>query len=223
MRNLPRKTLHTKSETELASLQVRQQGNTCSFHAIAVAIRLLLDYHIDPIALSDEINRLWWHGRFMRVFPNWAVTPRMQARIVRYLAKKHHLPLSANFQHGDIVSLPYLLSDPNIVPLVTLLWPGRDAPPIYLGSTARNYNSKNKTEGHTMILAAHDPDHQTDHQFKTPWGFINPWRNNINELFWMQDEDFRKAWRSPLPLVGPNPLVIIRKNINAPEILIYSN
>jgi hypothetical protein len=39
----------------------------------------------------------------------------------------------------------------------------------------------------------------------------------------MQDEDFRKAWRSPLPLVGPNPLVIIRKNINAPEILIYSN
>jgi len=211
MNNLTRKTLHTKSETELAAFQVRQLGNTCSFHAIAVALGLLLDYPIDPLALSDEINRLWWRGRFMRVAPNWAVTPRMQARIVRYLAKEHHLPLSANFQHDDIDSLPYLLSDPNIVPLVTLLWSGQNPPPIYLGSTAHNFNSKNKTEGHTMILAAHDPDHQADHQSKTPWGFINSWRNNANELFWMREEDFRKAWRCPIPLIGPNPLVLIRK------------
>ena len=62
-----------------------------------------------------------------------------------------------------------------------------------------------------MILAAHDPDHQTDHQFNTPWGFINPWRNNAEVLFWMRDQDFRKAWRFPIPLIGPNPLVVIRK------------
>ncbi|MDF1519274.1 MAG: hypothetical protein P1P73_02195 [Brevefilum sp.] len=220
MRNLTRKTLHTKSETELAALQVRQQGNTCSFHAIAAAIRLLLDYHIDPIALSGEINRLWWRGRFMRVIPNWAVTPRMQARIVHYLAKKHHLPLTASYQHGDIDILPWILNDPDAVPLVTLLWSRRSVPPIYLGSTSQNQNSLNKLAGHTMILAAYDPQHQADHQFSTPWGFINPWRNNINELYWMRDEDFRKAWRSPLPLIGPNPLVIIRKHINFPEILI---
>lgn len=62
-----------------------------------------------------------------------------------------------------------------------------------------------------MILAAYDPDHQVDSQFYTPWGFINPWQANTDQLFWMREADFYKAWRFPLPLIGPNPLVLIRK------------
>lgn len=205
------KTLHTKSESDLAAYQVRQVGNTCSFHAISVAFQLLLDFHIDPTSLSKEINDLWWRGRFMRVAPDWAVTPRMQVQIVRYLAKKHSLPLTAAYQHGNIEVLPFLLTDPNTVPLITLLWLWKKAPPIFLGKTNQNFNPTKKLGGHTMILGAYDPDHQVNAQFHTPWGFINPWQANTDQLFWMREADFVKAWRFPLPLVGPNPLVLIQK------------
>lgn len=206
-----RKTLHAINESKLASYQARQVGNTCSFHAIAVALRLLLDYEIDPIALSEKINDLWWRGRFMRVAPNWAVTPRMQVRIVHFLAKENNLPISAFYKHGNLDMLPASLTDPNAVSLITLLWFWGGAPPIYLGDTDQNYNSTNKIGGHTMILAAHDLEHRADGQFFTPWGFINPWRENTKQLFWMSTEDFRKAWGVPLLLIGPNPQVVIQK------------
>lgn len=138
------KTLHTKSESDLAAYQVCQVGNTCSLHAISVACQLLLNFHIDPTSLSKEINTVWWRGRFMRVAPDWAVTPRMQVRIVQYLAKKHNLPLTAAYQHGNIEVLPFLLKDPNTVPLVTLLWLWNKAPPIYLGNTNQNFNPSKK-------------------------------------------------------------------------------
>jgi len=208
---MARKTLHGKNENELAAYQVRQIGNTCTFHAIAVALRLLLDYEIDPIALSDKVNDLWWRGRFMRVAPNWAVTPRMQVRIVRYLAEEKNLPISAFYTHGTVETLPVILSNPYAIPLITLLWIWRKAPSIYQGDSIKNYNGTAKMGGHTMILAAYDPDHQAEDQFVTPWGFINPWLGNTKQLFWMRDDDFRRSWRFPLPLVGHNPLVIIQK------------
>jgi hypothetical protein len=208
---MARKTLQTKSEAELAAYQVKQVGNTCSFHAIAVALRLLLDYEINPDELSDTVNKLWWRGRFMRVAPHWAVTPRMQVRIVRYLAGEKDLPITAFYSHGDIEFLPAMLSDPDSILLITLLWIWRQAPPIFLGDTTKNYNKTKKMGGHTMILASYDPQHQADGQFTTPWGFINPWLAKSKQLFWMRDEDFRKAWRFPLPLIGPNPLVVIQK------------
>ena len=211
MNNSSRKTLHAKIESELAAYQVKQVGNACSFHAIAVALRLLLDYEIDPTELSIKTNELWWRGRFMRVAPDWAVTPRMQVRILRYLAKEKDLPITAFYTHGDIHRLPAILSDPNSIPLITLLWIWQQAPPIYLGATTENFNSTKKMGGHTMILAAYDPQHQAGEKFTTPWGFINPWIKNSKHLFWMRDEDFRKAWRFPLPFIGPNPLVIITK------------
>lgn len=208
---MARKTLHQKSEGHLAAFQVRQVGNTCSFHAISVALSILLNYTIDPMALSEEVNRLWWRGRFMRVAPDWAVTPRMQVRILKYLAKTRDLPVTAFYQHGDIRTLTNLLSDPNIVPLITLLWLRGKAPPIYLGETTKNFNASAKMGGHTMILAAFDPGHQGDNLLATPWGFINPWNANTDQLFWMCDVDFQRAWGFPLPLVGPNPLVLIRR------------
>jgi hypothetical protein len=58
---------------------------------------------------------------------------------------------------------------------------------------------------------AYDPDHSAGGKIHTPWGFINPWTNGGDVLFWMTDADFRKAWRFPLPLVGPNALVVMSK------------
>lgn len=211
MDKITRKTLLARKESELAAYQVRQVGNTCSFHAIAVALRLLLDYEIDPVELSEKVNNLWWRGRFMRVVPNWAVTPRMQVRIVRYLARENDLPITAFYTHGNIALLPAILSDPDFISLITLLWWWRQAPPIYRGDTTQNYNKTKKPGGHTMILAAYDPDHRAGDQFFTPWGFINPWLSGAKQLFWMRDDDFRKAWRFPLPLIGPNPLVLIHR------------
>lgn len=209
--NPTRKTLHQKNENELAALQTCQVGNTCSFHAIATGLRLLLNVQLDPMALSKEIDRLWWRLRFMRVAPGWAVTPRMQVRIVHHLARTRHLPATATYQHGSPDTLSELLEDAGSVPIITLVWLWENAPPIYLGDTDRNFNATKSAGGHTMILGAYDPEHKADDRFPTPWGFINPWKDNADQLFWMADADFRKAWRFPLPLVGPNPLVVMRK------------
>ena len=205
-------TLHAKSIPDLAAYQTRQVGNTCSFHAIATALHMLLDYSLDPHALSAEVNRLWWRGRFMRVAPNWAVTPRMQVRTVRHLAKTHALPVTAELYHGNSAMLLALLANTQrrCVPIITLIWSWGQAPPIYLGDTAQNFNAVRSAGGHSMILAAYDRNHTAADQFPTPWGFINPWKSNAEHLFWMTDADFRKAWRFPLPWVGPNPVVLIK-------------
>ena len=210
--NPMRKTLLAKTESRLAALQARQVGNTCSFHAIAAALRLLLDLPIDPAELSDEVDRLWRRGRFMRVWPGWAVTPRMQARIVRHLAKTRDLPVTADYRRGNPDLLPDLLADPaGGVPLVTLIWLWGQAPPIYHGDSADNHNQTRKAGGHTMILAAYDPAHQIAGHLQTPWGLINPWVAGSDALYWMADPDFRRAWRFRLPGSGPNPLVIIKR------------
>jgi hypothetical protein len=209
--NTEPKTLHAKTETELAKYQNRQVGNTCSFHVISAGIRILLNQSIDPIELSTEINRLWWRGRFMRVAPDWAVTPRMQVRIVRYLSQTHGFPIAATYQRGDPVSLPEFLADLTQVPIITIMWRWRQAPPIYLGSTTHNFNTTRSAGGHSMLLAAYDPGHSAEGQFATPWGFINPWKDNAAHMFWMRDEDFLRAWHFWLPGVGPNPLVLIKQ------------
>lgn len=207
-------TLHAKAENELANYQTQQTGNTCAFHVISAGIRLLLNHTIDPIALSDEVNRLWWKARFMRVVPNWAVTPRMQVRIVQHLARTRSLPINATFQKGDPDLLPGLLADLTSVPIITLLWRRHQAPPIYLGNTTQNFNTTLSTGGHSMLLAAYDPEHSAQGLFSTPWGFINPWMDQATHLFWMRDEDFRQAWCFWLPRVGPNPLVVIQRTIS---------
>lgn len=205
--------LHMKSEAELAALQTRQEGNTCSFHVIAAGVRLLLDVVIDPDELALEVNRLWWRGRFMRVLPNWAVTPHMQVRIVKYLARTRGLPLTASFSRGDPDTLPRVLRDPYSasVPIITLVWLWRQAPPIYYAHTAINFNRNPSVGGHSMLLAAYDPDHWAGDEFSTPWGFINPWMADAAHLFWMRDADFRRSWRFPMPRIGPNPLVLMRR------------
>ncbi len=205
------KSLHGRTIAELAGYQTQQVGNTCSFHVINASLRLLLNTTISPMALSEEINRLWWRGRFMRVAPDWAVTPRMQARIVRYLARTRGLPVTASYQRGQPETLLEVLADQTAVPIITIIWTWRKAPPIYFGDTAQNFNTTRSPGGHSMILAAYDPDHTSGGEVTTPWGFINPWMDNTPHLFWMGDKDFQRAWRFWLPGVGPNSLVLVRR------------
>lgn len=203
--------LQMRTEAELAALQTRQVGNACTFHVIAAALRLLLDYRIDPDELSKEMDRLWWRGRFMRVFPGWAVTPRMQVGVVKHLSNTRKLMVEAELRRGNPQALLDLLSNPEdrIIPLITMVWLWGQAPPIYFASTTLNFNQTKAPGGHSMILAAYDPDHWAEDQFPTPWGFINPWMADAVHLFWMRDSDFRSAWRFSLPGMIPNPLVLV--------------
>jgi hypothetical protein len=207
------KMLKGMSEAQLAAFQVSQQGNTCSFHAISTAVNLLLGEYIDPDQLSEEINHLWWQGRFMRVAPDWAVTPRMQVRIVRHLAKTRGFPLTAMYVRSNSEELQKVLLDPldECIPIVTLLWLWGQAPPIYYGNSNHNFHKTRSAGAHSMIIAAHDPDHWTEDGLQTPWGFINPWMTHPDHLFWMTDEDFRDAWHFWLPGMGPNPLVLVKR------------
>jgi len=210
-----RRTLQGLLENQLAILQADQRGNTCSFHAISTAIKLLFYRHIDPETLSSEINRLWWRGRFMRIAPDWAVTPRMQVRIVKYIAETQGLPITADFLRTSPLDLQNLLMDPQneVIPIITILWLWGKAPPIYYGKSTHNFHKTQAAGAHSMIFAAHDPDHWAANQFPTPWGFINPWMKNASQLFWMTDADFTKAWHFWLPGMGPNPLVLIKRTV----------
>ncbi len=203
--------LHMRNEAELAALQTRQKGNSCTLHVIAAAIRLLLGYEIDPESLAEEINKRWWRAQFMRVLPGWAVTPRMQVEIVKYLSKTRKLLVDASLRWGSSQMLLNLLADPDqpVIPIITLVWLWGQAPPIYFASTTLNFNKTKAPGGHSMILAAYDPEHWAEDQFPTPWGFINPWMADSTHLFWMRDVDFLRAWGFSLPGMISNPLVTI--------------
>lgn len=198
-------------EAQLASFQSLQKGNDCTLHAISAALQLLSNVYLNPQALIEETNKLWWRGRFFRVFPNWAVTPRMQARYVNYLSKKHHLNIRASFEHLSPEELQELINDHNAIALVTVYWLNNDAPAIYYAKSPKNYNETSRVGGHTMLFAAYDDLHQSGPGRHTPWGFINSWVQGGNALFWMSEADFKRSWGKKLPFIGNFATVIIRK------------
>lgn len=199
------------SEPELARYQTLQKGNNCTLHAISSALGMLGVHHQDPQALANEVNRLWWRGRFYRLAPGWGVTPPMQAKIVNYLARKYDLPVSARVLHLSPEILHIMPYGDSFVTLVTIYWLPRQAPALYLGDTARNYNATKKAGGHTMLFASYDPDHQSGTDLLTPWGFINSWAAGGDVLFWMENKQFKKAWSFPLPHWGKNAAVVITR------------
>ena len=201
-------SLHALPETKLAKLQTLQVGNDCAIHSIVAAIELLTDLKLDTKDIIDETNRLWWRGRFFRLAPNSGITPPLQIRLVRYLAQKHNLPISAKCLHLSPEILRATAESENLVSLVTIYWWFGHSPAIYYGDHPKNYNPPKGANGHTMLFAAYDPGH-TNGDMHTPWGFINSWINAGTGLFWMEDAAFRKAWGIPIPRWGKNAAVII--------------
>lgn len=208
---MKKRFLKSLPEWELARFQSLQKGNDCALHAISAALALLCGTHLAPEELASEVNRLWWRGRLFRVLPNWAVTPPMQAAIVNYLARSRGLPVRARLLHLSPEILRNLPEDDDLAALVTIYWRRGRAPAIYRGGTDWNYNQSKSTAGHTMLFAAYDPEHTNKTNLPTPWGFINSWANANTELFWMEDAAFRRAWSSPLPVIGRNAAVIITR------------
>ena len=208
---MKKRFLKSLPEWELARFQSLQKGNDCTLHAISAALELLTGLRLPPYQLVAEVNRLWWRGKLYRVLPNWAVTPPMQANIVNYLARTRGLPVRARLLHTAPEILRNLPDDENLAALVTIYWRRGRAPAIYRGATARNHNQSKSTAGHTMLFAAYDPEHTNHGVLQTPWGFINSWAHANTELFWMEDEPFRRAWSAPLPVIGRNATVLISR------------
>ncbi|MCK9246160.1 MAG: hypothetical protein M0P11_04300 [Anaerolineaceae bacterium] len=201
-------SLRAMPETKLAKLQTLQIGNDCAVHSMAAAIELLTDVKLDLQETIDEVNRLWWRGRFYRLAPKSGITPPMQVRLLRFLAKKHHLPLKAKLVHLNPEVLRATAQAEDIASLVTIYWWYGNSPAIYYKDLPKNYNAVQAASGHTMLFAAYDPEHFSG-TTRTPWGFINSWVNAGTGLFWMEDRQFRQAWAIPIPRWGNHATVII--------------
>ena len=195
-------------ETKLAKLQTLQIGNDCAVHSMIAAIELLTEVKLDLQETIDEVNRRWWHGRFYRLAPKSGITPPMQVRLLRFLAKKHHLPLKAKLVHLNPEVLRATAQAEDIASLVTIYWWYGNSPAIYYKDLPKNYNAVQAASGHTMLFAAYDPEHFSG-TTRTPWGFINSWVNAGTGLFWMEDRQFRQAWAIPIPRWGNHATVII--------------
>lgn len=206
-------SLRRMSEKNLARLQSLQLGNDCAIHAISAAIELLTEVRLDPHELIEEVNRIWWHGRFYRLAPKQGIPPPIQVRLVKYLAKTRNLPVHAQLLHLNPEVLRVTAEADNIASLITIYWWFKQAPPIYYKDQDRNYNRLEGASGHTMLFAAYDPDHLSGN-IPTPWGFINSWVTEGSGLFWMTDADFRRAWNLPLPRWGNNATVVLSLKID---------
>ncbi|MGB4594757.1 MAG: hypothetical protein WBI14_02495, partial [Anaerolineaceae bacterium] len=199
-------------EAELARFQTLQQGNDCALHAISSAIYLLTEKYFTPGDLINLANRLWWRGRFYRILPSSGIFPHMQLGLLNYLIRHNNLPLKANLLHLSPEILRNLPHDDDIAALVTIYWPPKKAPGIYLGGTEFNYNGSTGLSGHTMLFSAYDPNHVNGRIGLTPWGFINSWIEGGADLFWMTDEDFRRAWSFRVPWIGYNATLVISRS-----------
>lgn len=207
-------SLRAFPEIKLAKLQTLQVGNDCAVHSIVAAIELLTDKKLDPAEIIAEINRIWWQGRFYRLLPKSAITPPLQVRLVRYLARKHDLPISATLLHLSPEVLRATAEAENIVSLVTIYWWFNRSPKIYYRDLPKNYNREKGAGGHTMLFAAYDPEHFSG-EVHTPWGFINSWVTAGTGLFWMEDHAFRHSWGLPIPRWGKHATVVIsHKELN---------
>jgi hypothetical protein len=208
---MPKVSLKSLPETELAAYQQMQTGNNCGLHALSAAIRLLANMEISPSYLIEQTNRLWWHGQIFRVFPSWAITPQQLARLANYLAKHENLPISAKVMHLSTRVLQNLIPDSSLACLLTIYWLPGKAPAIYHWKKSRNINEHKGLEGHTMLLAAFDPSHYNG-EVNTPWGFINSWVDRSSGLFWMENQAFEKSWGIPFPIIGNHAVVTISRN-----------
>lgn len=192
----------------LAKFQSQQTGNDCAIHSLVAAIELLTNIRLDPQEIIFEVNRIWWHGRFFRLAPKSGITPPMQVRLVRYLAKKHNLPLKASLFHLSPELLRTTAAAENLASLVTIYWWFGHSPAIYYKDQPKNYNALRGASGHTMVFAAYDPEHYSG-EILTPWGFINSWITQGTGLFWMENDEFQKTWGTPIPRWGNNATVVI--------------
>ncbi len=191
-----------KAEAELARYQQAQVGNTCAAHAVSAGINLAFGCTLDGRKIGRQAYAKWWRG--------WAnplragIPPYAQINLLNYLRKANSLNLETRHYSWNPERWREALAQPDRLLLITFYWLARPAP---LAGWLKNWPHPHITygpgdddqtqtngvfiTGHTMLLAACDPQHLTRGGKPRPWGFINSWISGGKYLYWMADEDLR--------------------------------
>jgi hypothetical protein len=173
-------------------------------------------------------------GNNLRLWPGGPTTPRQQSNLAEHIGRLCGLHVWARPRTGTPADLIAYLRKPDTLVLVTIGW-GDDFRPLIVDPTGKLLRFAPVGEltlfkvtfnapfgAHVMVLAAHDPTRRFTFQggkiIAAPWGFINSWVDgeDPNEpghghLYWMPDEDFRKAWGHNI-WVGKNKIVVITRD-----------
>lgn len=168
-------------------------------------------------------------GDDLRLWAGGPVAPREQAMLARKLAQDYGIAVQAEAVRGTPDDLLRLLADPHTKVLVTFGWSGSDRPEImHPDGKFRQFGKPDVVKiggstfelpftAHVMLLAAYDPDRRgmkDGREIAAPWGFVNSWVDGGDGLYWMTEDDFRKAWRFVIPTVGRQKMVVLRRAAN---------
>jgi hypothetical protein len=194
-------------ESDLAVWQQKQSGNNCSFHAVCTALNMLMDSDLDGNKIASSVRNHWFpHSIFRYLYYPWAgMHPHQQRNLIKSLANRYSLPITAKVTHSTYQGLIEYLRKPDHVVLINIAWFWKAAP-IYHGPQLTAGKIKPQLlSGHAMLLAAYDDAHQDRGGHIRPWGFINSWSNGKDLknkwLYWMDDASFHKAWNFNLRAV----------------------
>ncbi len=200
--------------SNLAKFQQEQIGNGCAITSACAAINLLYEMDLQAstwIKIFDSMP----FPRILkfRMLRNGPTTPKQQMNQIKHIAETSGVKnINISLKSGCSQDLKNILNSQNRVALVTLGWFFQKAPEIVYGLTNQNYNAtKNRFGYHTMLVAAHDSLHICADGLARPWGFINSWINRGNNLFWMSEAEFYRAWSIYTPFGGVRSMVVVGK------------
>lgn len=231
-------TLGGHDPAYLASFQKHQGStNDCAAYSIGAAFSLLrggqrVDY-VQVARFASRRTSLHWgmlaglvgilFGRGLRLWPGGPITPHQQANLAKTLARQRKVRLDASVKTGSLADLLAYLKQPNTAVLVTLAWDDEYLPRIaYPNGTMYRFGKVDSLKlgpvkirypfaAHVVLLAAYDPGRTAqigNEVIHTPWGFINSWMDDADDLFWLPEYDLLKAWGYNIR-IGSNKIVVI--------------
>ncbi len=208
-----------------AALSLLRDGRRLDYEAI---VRLADSWTMPLAVLAFGVFGLLAGGGH-RLWPGGPTTPRQQANLALRAARERGMKLKAEVMKGTPEALKHYLRVPTIIALVTVGWDDTWRPRIFyptgklkmfapvgqmrIGSAA----IRQPFAAHVMLAAAYDETRSfstPEGDVGAPWGFVNSWFDGSTtqpgrgEIFWMPDEDFRRAWGYKIPGT-PNNMVLL--------------
>ena len=208
---MPIYAIKALNESALAKYQQAQLGNNCAYHAVSAAINVLAGTNIDGLIYADQINAMPFPTSLKyRLYDNGPTLPVQQVNLAKLIATDHGISINAQKANPQNEDLLLYLMEGNVAVLVTIGWYAHHPPEITYGLSSLNMNASKEWAGfHTMLLARYDPTHVSQDGLLRPWGLINSWTAGGDQLFWMQDVEFKRSWNTYTPLSGSRASVLI--------------
>lgn len=176
--------------------QQQGQSNNCALHSLAAMLNLHYGMNLEGSTLARRIDSSWWrHPLRYRMAPGWATHPLQAQRVLAWLSRELGFQFSCRLLRTQSAYLLDLLRfQRNTYALITILWWG-SGPQMLTRQQGKNIfmHTNSRMGGHTMLLAAYDPERVDDEGIHYPWGFINSWATPYTQdLFWMDQETWQR-------------------------------